>query len=188
MRVLPLAFYIDNLNYDEIYNLIVSYAAITHGHIRSHMACFILVVYANKLMHLKEVSKIAKTKCFAYTMTDIHNYFISQKRFEIELIYFERFFSTFPNKLKDIKNSGYVIDSLESSFSSFLKFNRYEMIVIDAIKKGGDTDTNACISGGLAGIFYGSDNIPKKWIEGLLRKEDIIYLSEKWAKSLIEKL
>ena len=44
---------------------------------------------------------------------------------------------------------------------------------------GDDTDTVGAITGGLAGIIYGYDTIPSKWIDTLARKDDIIGLGEK---------
>ena len=38
---------------------------------------------------------------------------------------------------------------------------------------GGDTDTIAAIAGGLAGTFYGLENIPEKWL-GVLKKKDYL--------------
>jgi ADP-ribosyl-[dinitrogen reductase] hydrolase len=35
---------------------------------------------------------------------------------------------------------------------------------------GNDTDTTACIAGGLAGMLYGYDGIPARWIEALRGK------------------
>ena len=35
--------------------------------------------------------------------------------------------------------------------------------MINIIKRGGDTDTNACIAGALLGAYYGSKNIPERW-------------------------
>ena len=52
MRVMPLAFYVEGLSMDERFALVEKYAGITHGHLRSHMACFILVEYAALLMKL----------------------------------------------------------------------------------------------------------------------------------------
>ena len=43
MRVMPLAFYVEGLTMDEKFALVEKYARITHGHLRSHMACLILV-------------------------------------------------------------------------------------------------------------------------------------------------
>lgn len=36
------------------------------------------------------------------------------------------------------------------------------------LRRGGDTDTNACIAGGLIGAYLGESNIKKEWIQGLL--------------------
>jgi ADP-ribosyl-[dinitrogen reductase] hydrolase len=36
---------------------------------------------------------------------------------------------------------------------------------------GNDTDTTACIAGGLAGLLYGYENIPERWREVLKGKE-----------------
>ena len=38
---------------------------------------------------------------------------------------------------------------------------------------GGDTDTIAAIGGGIAGILYGFDSIPKEWISSLIKQKDI---------------
>ena len=43
--------------------------------------------------------------------------------------------------------------------------------MLKAVNLGHDTDTTAAITGGLAGIIYGYDNIPKDWIEKLQRKD-----------------
>ena len=45
--------------------------------------------------------------------------------------------------------------------------------VVDQITAIQDTDTVAAVTGGLAGIMYGFDGIPKEWIE-TLRGKDII--------------
>lgn len=38
---------------------------------------------------------------------------------------------------------------------------------------GDDTDTTACVAGGLAGILYGYEGIPAEWLE-VLRGKDVI--------------
>jgi ADP-ribosylglycohydrolase len=71
------------------------------------------------------------------------------------------------------RGSGYVVDSLWSAIMAFTSGNSYEDVVRRAIAFGLDTDTTACIAGGLAGIFYGYDSIPVKWIDHL-RGRDIV--------------
>lgn len=189
MRILPLVFYSDNLTLDEIYQLLERYASITHGHVRSHMACFYLVVYAHRVMRLrngnKQHSSFNKRKCFADVSGEVARFFQTKELFRNEIKHFDRVFNTLPNKLIELQNTGYVIHSLEVVFSLFLRYNRYETMVIEAIKLGGDTDTNACIVGGLAGLFYGKNTIPERWSSKLLKKNEILELARRWEKSMI---
>lgn len=67
--------------------------------------------------------------------------------------------------------SGYCIDSLHSAKQALEVGTDYESVVKHAISFGNDTDTTACIVGGLAGIKYQS--IPQRWLEGL-RGKDIL--------------
>jgi ADP-ribosylglycohydrolase len=184
MRILPLAFYAKDRSLEDLFALVEQYASITHGHLRSHMACFILVKFAADLLEAEIDNSTQKKRYFAYAMTEIENFFLANDKFKDEIVHFERLFNNFPDRLSDIENSGYVIDSLEASLYSFMKYNRYEMIVISAIKLGGDTDTNAAIAGGLAAITYGESTIPKKWIDQLHRRGDIEELADRWDNSL----
>ena len=45
--------------------------------------------------------------------------------------------------------------------------------MLKAVNLGSDTDTTAAIAGGLSGIIYGYDSIPKDWINKLQRKDII---------------
>jgi ADP-ribosylglycohydrolase len=49
---------------------------------------------------------------------------------------------------------------------------------------GEDSDTTAAITGGLAGLIYGYQSIPEKWLILLARNEDIKDLGERMAKFL----
>ena len=107
---------------------------------------------------------------------------------EIEL--FERVLkddiSTFPED--EIKSSGYVLHSLEASLWCFLNSENYSEAVLKAVNLGEDTDTTAAITGGIAGIFYGFENIPEEWIAELERKDDIEKLCENLANNLKQNL
>jgi ADP-ribosylglycohydrolase len=54
--------------------------------------------------------------------------------------------------------------------------------VFKAINLGEDTDTTACVVGGVAGLKYGLDEVPQEWINKLARLEDIKELSERFSK------
>ena len=57
------------------------------------------------------------------------------------------------------------------SYAFFYLFNgyNYEEAIRDILIRGGDTDTNAAIVGGLIGARSGKSNIPKEWIEKGIR-------------------
>ncbi len=78
----------------------------------------------------------------------------------------------------EIKGSGYVVDSLRASVWLDEK-KSYEEIVKSAIALGDDTDTTACIAGGIAGLKFGIDGIPKRWIDNLRGKDIYEPLLEK---------
>ena len=48
-----------------------------------------------------------------------------------------------------------------------------------AVNLGEDTDTVGAVAGGLAGVYYGMEEIPKEWIYLLPEKEWIVELIEK---------
>lgn len=79
----------------------------------------------------------------------------------------------------EISSGGYVLYSLEASLWCFLNSESYSEAVLKAMNLGEDTDTTGAITGGLAGIYYGFENIPEEWIDVLARKEDIDKLCEK---------
>ncbi len=64
-------------------------------------------------------------------------------------------------------------------YAGRIKTKSYKDAVILAVRLGGDTDTTACVTGGLAGIAYGWKSIPDKWLEALARKDEIMGLCDK---------
>lgn len=60
--------------------------------------------------------------------------------------------------------SGYVVDSLHSARVACERPN-YQEIVRAAVALGNDTDTTACLAGGIAGIRHGKSGIPREWLE-----------------------
>lgn len=78
-----------------------------------------------------------------------------------------------------IQSSGYVIHTLEASIWCLLTTKSYKEAVLKAINLGEDTDTTGAVVGGLAGLFYGINSIPKEWIGKIARKKDIEELTNK---------
>lgn len=69
------------------------------------------------------------------------------------------------------KGSGYVVDCLWSARIAMEESSDFESAVKRAIAFGNDTDTTACVAGGIAGIRYGKEGIPVRWIQRLRGKD-----------------
>jgi ADP-ribosyl-[dinitrogen reductase] hydrolase len=56
------------------------------------------------------------------------------------------------------------LDTLAASVQAFLSSESFEEALVDVVNRGEDTDTAGCITGGLAGTYYGFDAIPQRWV------------------------
>jgi ADP-ribosyl-[dinitrogen reductase] hydrolase len=74
---------------------------------------------------------------------------------------------------KEVTGSGFVVDSFYSALYAVKRGKSFEETIKLAIELGNDTDTTACIAGGLAGIKYGYSGIPERWISSLRGRETI---------------
>ena len=102
-------------------------------------------------------------------------YYCNNTSFENQLHHFDRVFSLNIHNLPrdEIKSGGYCISSLEASIWCLLNNENYRDTLLKAVNLGYDTDTTACIVGGLAGIYYGYEDIPNDWINQLAKLDYI---------------
>jgi ADP-ribosylglycohydrolase len=84
------------------------------------------------------------------------------------------------------KGSGYVVDTFWSALAS-LDHDNFKDVIRSAIMLGNDTDTTACVAGGLAGIYFGYDQLPKDWLEQLKGQDIVENLLAKLALQLSSK-
>lgn len=78
----------------------------------------------------------------------------------------------------EIKSSGYVVHTLEAAIWCLLNTDSYKDCVLKAVNLGDDTDTVGAVAGGLAGIYYGSENIPAEWLNAVAKRQYIESLCE----------
>jgi ADP-ribosylglycohydrolase len=64
------------------------------------------------------------------------------------------------------EGSGYVVDALRSARRA-AQAPDFTGVVRRAIRLGNDTDTTACIAGGIGGLRFGLSAIPQRWRDGL---------------------
>lgn len=179
MRILPMAYYLAKYKGNK-FELIERVSAITHGHIRSKIACSIYVELALNLM-----KGLSKKTAYKNMQDTILNYYTDKVSIE-ELSNFNRILKDkiYRFHKNQISSSGYVIDTLEASIWCFMRNKNYKNAVINAINLGHDTDTTGAVTGGLAGIYFGYKNIPEKWIDVIVKKELIVELCNRFEDSL----
>ncbi|MCL2812972.1 MAG: ADP-ribosylglycohydrolase family protein [Oscillospiraceae bacterium] len=181
MRILPLAFYLyasygaDFTAGDEAFQIIHDVSSLTHAHQRSHIACGIYLSIATSLFEAPDL------KSGIYSgIREAKRHYENRDGYADELKHYNRIFDddfmNLPNEA--IKSGGYVVDTLEAALWCLLNSDSYENCVLKAVNLGEDTDTVAAVAGGLAGIYYGYDAIPEKWISQIARLEYIKGLCE----------
>lgn len=150
-------------------------SSLTHAHDRSVMGCTIYGYILTFLMRESSGESLKKGIEFAGKDLD----------YLPEFEYYKRIFEPDFDKLPEteIKSSGYVVDTLEAAVWCLLTTDSYEKCVLKAVNLGDDTDTVAAVAGGLAGLLYGYDAIPQKWIDRLIKRDYIEDLCKKAAEA-----
>lgn len=73
-----------------------------------------------------------------------------------------------PVRLRDdLKNSGWVLHTIESSLWAALTTQSFEEALVQAVNLGSDADTTGSVTGAIAGAMYGLEAIPARWQEKL---------------------
>lgn len=183
MRVLPLAYFLVNTKDEEKFNIIHKVSSLTHGHPRSKIACSIYVQLAIELLRGESIKE-----AYLRTQDKINEYY-KEEEYEEELQNFKRILKEDISLYKkgEIQSTGYVIHTLEASIWSLLNSISYQETVLKAVNLGEDTDTTAAVAGGLAGIFYGIDSIPKIWVQKIVKKEEIMTLINRFSKAIAKR-
>ncbi len=172
MRVLPIAFYGYKLNEVDLIKMIEEISSLTHGHKRSKLACILYVEFIIQLL------KKEKEKALEETIDFIQKNCTAS--YSDEMQYFERILDKQILGLPEeqIRSTGYVVDTLEAAVWTFLHTDGYREAVLKAVNLGGDTDTIAAITGGMAGTYYGFSNIPNNWIQSIAQKQTLYQMFE----------
>jgi ADP-ribosyl-[dinitrogen reductase] hydrolase len=176
MRISPLLFYLLDKPIYERYEITKQVSSITHGHIRSVIACFYYLEFARQLFERKDKFEIYKN-----LQTEVTDHLTSLSINQTEVALFDRLLKQDIHKLTDenIFSSGYVLHTLEASIWCLLTTDNYKNAVLKAVNLGEDTDTTGAVTGGLAGLLYGIDNIPTNWLKQIAKYDDIENLAER---------
>jgi len=164
MRVLPLVLWHKGDD-ESLIQMAMVQSLPTHAHLRSQVCCALYCMWARNILNETAQPWEEATA----TLRD----YLKGSEAEEELEAHIR-----PDLLRAGTGSGYVVDSLISARWEMQKPD-YESVVKSAVKLGKDTDTTACIAGGVAGLRDGFEAIPTRWVEALRGRE---ILEPLWQK------
>jgi ADP-ribosyl-[dinitrogen reductase] hydrolase len=171
MRALPLAVWHRGSD-EELVRDAFDQSAVTHNHLRSKLCCALYCLWARRVLQNSE-------NAWEDAVETLYQIFPEEtaERAELETNISPR------EKTFEIKGSGYVVDSLRAAVWANGEFDSYEKTVKSAVALGDDTDTTACIAGGIAGLRFGLEAIPQRWRERLRGKD----LYEPLLEKLLQK-
>lgn len=165
MRVLPLVLWHKGDD-PQLVKDAMAQSRVTHAHPRSQLACALYCLWARRTLEATPdpwndalYTLIAMAKNDPEAMKELSHHVA-------------------PSKSVAPTGTGYVVDCLHSARHACEK-GSYETAVKTAIALGNDTDTTACVAGGIAGIRDGIDAIPERWRTALRGREIVQPLLER---------
>ena len=165
MRVLPLALWHRGSD-AELAADAMAQSLPTHGHVRSHACCALYCLWARRICDgMPPGSAWGDARHTFEVLYPLGH----PAREEVEAHVFPR------GAVYRIRGGGYVVESLRAAVhlcAHDVPLD-YEQIVKAAIALGDDTDTTACIAGGIAGLAVGEGGIPDRWRRAL-RGHDLV--------------
>jgi ADP-ribosylglycohydrolase len=190
MRILPLVFFIKDKPIEQRFRITQEVSSLTHRHIRSVVACFIYLEYARLLIggndKMTAYGLMKKNVLSFLSESDVCPYEELTKFHRILEINVGNYdlFRLCDATVDEIYSSGYVINTLEASLWCLLHSNSFSEAVLKAVNLGEDTDTTGAVTGGLAGLLYGTTDIPTDWLEVLAKRNEIEDLATRMTQQL----
>lgn len=164
MRVLPLALWHKGSDTALVRDA-HDQSRLTHGHTTVQACCALYCLWARRML---EGTGDAWSAALVTLRTIYRDHPQYAQALEREIL---------PLVGSNPGGTGFVIDSLLSAKRA-LEAPTYESVVKTAIAFGYDTDTTACVAGGIAGIRDGLKMIPLRWRESLKGREVLDPLQE----------
>jgi ADP-ribosylglycohydrolase len=163
MRILPVALVGRELPPDELVEWAEVSSRITHQHRWSQTACAVYALAARALLAGAEPEFALRV-----TFADVRRRWTTDAPSPDRVDALDRL-ERWPTR----SGRGFVFDTFWSAWDAFTGATSYEETIRRAVAYGHDTDTTACVAGGLAGIRWGIAGIPAAWLDGM-RGHDLV--------------
>lgn len=184
MRIMPAVLYCidEGLPDAEAIDIIHRVGSMTHGHIRSNIACGLYTFMAKAILS-GEGGLAARMQAGIDAGFRFYGALTAEGvQQELKCYGDLRELAPFGAlEAEDIQSGGYVVETLEAAVWSLLNTDSFEAALLKAVNLGDDTDTVGAVAGGLAGLYYGYDAIPGAWLDAIKRRDWIESLCEGWG-------
>lgn len=70
----------------------------------------------------------------------------------------------------EMRSNGYVIETIETVVWCWITTDSLKECLLKVVHMGHDTDSVVAVVGGIAGLYYGIDAMPKDWLESINQK------------------
>ena len=170
MRILPLALWHQGTDAELVADAMLS-SRPTHGHLRSLVCCALYCLWARRTRDGMP-PRPAWTAALAAFDT-LYRPGTPEQAERAAILPEPVPTRAVTQSAVAVRGTGYVVDSLRAAIhlcAHDLPLD-YETVVKGAIALGDDTDTTACIAGGIAGIVVGESGIPVRWRAQLRGRE-----------------
>lgn len=155
MRCIPIALYYKECN--KIANITTLQSKMTHYDEKAADACIIYNTIVYKYLTGEDKEKAIKEVVGSS----------------------EEYKNVINIKKGELIPSGYVVDTLRCALWCLMNNSNLEDTICEAANLCGDADTVGAVAGGLAGVYYGYDSIPKRWKDKIVVKDKLIDIGKK---------
>ena len=177
MHCLPVSCWLFGQQTEVITHMAGEASALTHAHLRSRLCCAWHALWCDATISERPVRVAARQASDR----------LRQHVPELEREILKRLLNGTVMDLPraSIQSDGYVVSTLEASLWCLANYDDFSKTVLAAVNLGGDADTTGAVTGGMAGLHYGLNAIPKEWILALARHDDVMALAERFADTCL---
>lgn len=155
MRILAILPLLKNDDIHQNYLIVKKYSQLTHNHEISHQGCLLYCLILKFILQYPNCTN------------DDLIYFIIKLKYQFDWL--EQYYHIFNSHFKDqdistINSDGYIVHTLDSVLWTFLNYDKFNDSILQIIKLGFDTDTNAALLGALKGATGKYNTEINNWI------------------------
>lgn len=175
MRCMPLIVYGHKLSNHNLYEIISEDSSLSHANEIIYIVNTMYAIGARYLLLTSnEMEKHRNLRCIDIMINYLKFMKSDQnpeksKTKSAETVYCWYMEMEKDNKMQDAtKTIAYIKIAVQRVWYHLKHLTSFEKAIYSVVKEGGDTDTNACIVGGILGAYFGFDKLPKEYVEKIL--------------------